>query len=600
MNQGNRGTPAFSGGNYQPQPSNRQNDVQRVFFSQTNYGRILQPLREQYERKMNKPELPDEIDKRLQKTVQHYMQEVYRLQGTQLPLQNLNQEVYRETSLNMDNWFGRQVQTPVQKAPAAAQAANPIFDNVSNRFEREQQMRAPAPAQPIMAPDFTYPSNEDDEEDPLEKYERIRKIREAEMKVTPASKTKETVKNDILSEPSAPPPTTAIPPQNQNNPPPPPLLAPRQQDYIIKQDDIVKYKENELNLYVYSGDRDWVKNRNENRYNFTINFNSANTNNSGASYSPSVKERIKNITRIELVKVIMSTESIDMSIRVAGGSTDSGRIINVLSYPYLMVRINEYTGNGIGTNANIDNTFGLIQYDQAWKADAAANNFGFVAMTPRYLKAQRVYLPTPLATLQKLSISIERPDGEPLTGMLDTLDLARIYLAGSTNTSTYSTIPDTESYIFIKTKTYFSRFSVIESDTIQIRGYDVGTSASVSAQTANDMNNFINRAEGHLVVGIGYTTDSTVPISVTDGSNTVGYANYIIIRSRFADPTTGSTARDYFGGSTAKESAVQSRLETLTDSSNCALLNRNRQVHMVLRVITREMDPTSNLRPDNS
>jgi hypothetical protein len=205
-----------------------------------------------------------------------------------------------------------------------------------------------------------------------------------------------------------------------------------------------------------------------------------------------------------------------------------------------------------------------------------------------------------LATLQKLSIRVERPDGEPLTTQLDTLDINNIYLASSTNTSLYSTNPDSTSYIFIKTSTYFSRFFVNEGDCIQIRGYDVGTDLNVIAQVANDFNAFINQAKGHIVVGTGNSASASAPFSVSDGTNSVGYGNYIIIRSRFMDPTTGSVSRSYFGNSSANEAFIKNRLETLAPSTKCALLNTNRQSHFVLRLITREMDSASNLRPDNS
>lgn len=592
-------------GSYQGRPA-QPPDNQRVFFSQTNYARILQPLREQYEKRLSRSELPEDVDKRLQKTLQHYMTEVYRLNGPTVSVNSLNQEVFRETTLNTDSWLQRQVSTPARQGKQPTQAAaDPIYESVGNRFEREQQSRAPAPAQPVGAIDFSLPQDVDeDNEDPLDKYERIRKLRDAEAKAVVVNQTQNSkLKNDILSEPSAPAPATSMPQNQTNNPLPPPLLAPRPQDYVIKQEDVVKYKENELNLYIYSGDRDWLNNRNENRYNFTVAFNPANNSNS-ATFSPSVKERFKNIVRIELVKVILSAESLNVSVRLSSGAADTSRVNNVLGYPYLMVRLNEYAGNSFGTNANIDNTFGLIQYDQTWKADTAAANFGYISMTPRYLKAQRIYAPAPLATLQKLTLSLERPDGESLTSQLDTLDISRIYLALSTNTSSYSTLPDTASYIFITTRTFFGRFFVNEGDTIQMRGYDVGSDANVSTQSQNDFNSFINRTEGHIVVGTAYaaaqTSGTTAPVAVTDGSNAVGYCNVIIVRSRFLDPTTGATTRDYFGGSATKEGLIKTRMESLGQSTLCALLNQNRQTHFTIRVITRELDNGSNIRPDNS
>lgn len=602
MSQAPRGYSAQANATY---PSAQ--DTSKAFFSQTNYGRLLQPLRETYERKLNKPELPEDVDKRLQKTLQHYMTEVSRVNGPQTPVNSLNQDAFRETALNMDAWLQKQVSVPARPTFTASLPQNALYESVGSRYEREQQARAPAPAQPVTSVDFSLPKGDDeDDEDPLDKYERIRKLRESESRaavpVVMPKQPKNAIENgNQFSEPSASPVTNTIAVSQPNNPPPPPVLAPRPQEYLIKQEDVVKYKENEYNLYIYSGDRDWLTNRNENRYNFTLNFNPASNSNS-ATFSPSVKERFRNIVRMELVKTIISAESLDVSVRVGNdlSGTDTTRILNVLSYPYLMIRISEWTGNGFGTSANIDNTFGLVQYDQTWKSDSAASNFGYISLTPRYLKAQRVYHPTPLATLQKLSIQVERPDGLPLTTQLDTLDISRVYLAASCNTSRYAAIPDNESYIFIKTKTYFSRFFVSEGDRIQLRGYDIGTDLNVYSQMANDFNGYMNNTTGHIVVGIGYTADTTLPISVIDGPNTVGYANYIIIRSRFADPTTGSTSRDYFGGSSLNEDLIQARLEANTPVATCALLNQNRQSHFVLRIITREMDPTSNLRPDNS
>jgi hypothetical protein len=553
---------------------------------------------------MNVDELPDDVDKRLQKSLQHYMKEVFRVNGSSTPVNTLNQEVYRETTLNFDGWLQKQVSTTAAKRPTFSNnIQDPLFENVGNRFEREQQSRAPAPIQPMTSVDFTLPKEEEDNEDPLDKYERLRKQRELESKQS--NNIVKARASDQYSEPSGPSATTLIPPVQQNNLPPPALLAPRPQEYIIKQEDVVKYKENEINLFIYSGDRDWLANRNENRYNFTINFNPA-SNSSSATYSPSIKERFKNIVRMELVKAILSSEPLEVSVKLtSGGQNDTSRVINLLSYPYVMIRISEWTSNGFGTNANIDNTFGLVQYDQTWKSDNSAPNFGYISMTPRYLKSQRVYAPTPLATIQKLSFQVERPDGNPLTLMLDTLDISNIYFASNVSAATrngsiYVTAPDNNSYIFIKTKTWFSRFFVNEGDRIQIRGYDVGTSTNLISAYQNDFNNFINSPDGHIIVGTAYSNSTSLPDALSDNYNSVGYSNYIVIRSRFNDPSTGSTSRSYFGGNETTEGHIGSQLETNPLSTNCALLNTNRQSHFVLRIITREMDGSSNLRPDNS
>jgi hypothetical protein len=54
----------------------------------------------------------------------------------------------------------------------------------------------------------------------------------------------------------------------------------------------------------------------------------------------------------------------------------------------------------------------------------------------------------------------------------------------------------------------------------------------------------LERPEGHLVVQIASQSAAT---TVVDGANNVGYANYIIIRSRMSDPLKGGTAPDTYG-----------------------------------------------------
>jgi hypothetical protein len=596
MNRGARPTPALAQTSKERKP-----DSTDAFFTKANYIRILQPLREMYERKLNKAELPEEIDLRLKKALWHYMSEVFRVNSGQMPINSLNQEAYRETARDIDSYLSKQVSVPVQRTTQNQyNQSGALFENVGSRFEREQQSRSVTQVPQSTPVDFIIRDDDDDVEDPIEKFERLRKQRENESRTSIIVKSKNTF-DTSYSEPSAASVNSNLPSVQQNQAEsPPPLLAPRPQDYIIKQEDIVKYKESEINIYINSADRDWLSNRSENRYNFTINFNILNEN--GNTFSPAIKERFKNITRMELVKAILSAESLEVSVLVGQTGVNTNRVQNILSYPYLMVRISEWTGNGFGTNTSIDNTFGLIQFDQTWKSDPHASNFGYISLTPRYLKAQRVYQPTPLATLQKLSIQIERPDGKPLTRDLDTLDINKIYFASSVLTSVYSTVPNNESYIFIRTSKYFSKFFVVEGDRIVFRGYSIDTDTQLTQMIATDFNDFINRPTGHLVCGVGWSTDTSIPVNITDGSNSVGYANYIIIRSRFMDPTTGSTDRNYFGGGADRtnEDLLKFSLDSNTPAPPCAIMNMNRQTHLVLRLITRDMDSTSNLRPDNS
>jgi len=598
MSQQRQAIPALSQGYQQRNP---QIDNSRIFYSQQNYARLLQPLREHYEKKLGKPELPENIDQKLQTRLQWYMDQVIKGNGVGTPVNSLNQDVYRETMLNMDAWFQKQTSlpNPTVHRNQILTKDNKMFESIGTRFEKEQQSRAPAPAQPILNTDFSLPNDDSDSEDPLDKYERLRKERENE--VVQIVKPKNV--SDQYSEPSAQPAVSMVSaqqqPQNQAQQVPP-LLGPRPQEYIIKQEDIVKYRENENNLFINSGDRNWLLNRNENRYKFTINFNPAANTNSTSTYSPSVQNRFKNITRMELVKTIVSGESLE----VAPNITNTGRISNLLTFPYVMVHIDEWSSNSYGTNFNIDNCFAMVHYDQVWRptqqsGTGVVDTAGYVSLTPRYLKAQRMYHPTPLGNLQRLTFSIQRPDGTPLSEQADTLDINNIYFdpSGSFSPGTPSVYATADrNWIYIKSKVYFSQFFATQGDRIIIQGYNLPSSTDVTQPMADALNGFINDPAGHLVVGTAYGDTNTV----TDGSNSVGYSNYIIIRSRFQDPTTGSVTRQYFGGTLSSEILVASAANNYSPSTPCALLNKNRQTHFVLRLITREMDSTSNIRPDNS
>jgi hypothetical protein len=209
------------------------------------------------------------------------------------------------------------------------------------------------------------------------------------------------------------------------------------QDIIKPQDDIVTYKENEHNLYVYSADRDWVNNTIENRYNFSVTFDPAN-NQSGFGYNTATNIKFKNITRIEFVKAIMSTEGFDI---LPTSSSTAGTPINTLntnifSFPYLQVRIPELNVNGYGTNDGINNAFASISYDAYWTSDSNAANRGYARMIPKFLKCQKVYYPTPLATLQKLTFQIQRPDGTPVSTTSDTLTVTAVLMPNNSATTT--------------------------------------------------------------------------------------------------------------------------------------------------------------------
>ncbi|NBU53782.1 MAG: hypothetical protein EBS33_05350, partial [Alphaproteobacteria bacterium] len=100
-------------------------------------------------------------------------------------------------------------------------------------------------------------------------------------------------------------------------------------------------------------------------------------------------------------------------------------------------------------------------------------------MIPKFLKCQKVYYPTPLATLTKMTIQLQRPNGNLVSDTLDTLDISGIFAStvftSYTSNSIYvnSAVRDSASnatYYIIRTKTYFNRFAFAKNDRIRIQG----------------------------------------------------------------------------------------------------------------------------------
>ena len=632
-------------------------NTQTHFFAEKNEMMLDRLLYSDFQRRIG-GDLSDKQKQRLEKTVKHYMTEVYAKSPTE-SVQYLNKEVL--TSVVPD------YMAYLRRNAGPANEEEVLRTDVNSRFGQLQTERQGVRPTPPSAPDFQM-SLENEGPTPLSRFEEIKRIRDTEaareaetaaaMAASGAAQSQDLViiprdnsmgrfidsdidfkngakaanERDQLSlimreaerqagrdaargqqesmnypDPrkiligdsmTLPPrtlgiatanPTTALPERILNR-------APLPQDIIKPQDDIVAYKEIEHNLFVYSADRDWVNNSTENRYNFSVNFDPAN-NKPGFTYNTATNIKFKNIVRVEFVKAIMPTESFDV---LATSATTAGTPVttlntNILSFPYLQVRIPELNVNGYGTNDGMNNSFAAISYDAYWTSDSNADNRGFARMIPKFLKCQKVFYPTPLATLQKLSFQIQRPDGTLVSTTTDTLDIAGIYMppTGAAGTTNYKgTGAATWEWLWISTNTYFSKFMVSQGDRIVFKNVALNATLTALGTNATSLVSFLTRAEGHLVSDLGIVTNPGT-VTFNDGSNTAGYANGIIIRNSFADPTTGATTVAPWV--TAIAASVNSNPTVTTGR----LMNMNHQIQIIMRVITREMDAAAKLRPDN-
>ncbi len=663
----------------------QENSVKTVFFSQRNYDTLQTVLVQDFQRR-NKAPLNDQQVTRLSKTLGHYLEQVYQTQGEQ-PIHQLNKEVLTACSKDFTKYLERKNVTKEGTVGAVKTVMDEsLFQETSTRFERLTQERNEVKALPPSVPDFRI-SLEEEGPSSAELFNLAKKQREAEalrseqaiqekVKSDPSmmqyvsadtsfraiqdrqNKESELALMNRMNRPREPGlsdmPLVVMPDRRElmlapvgsfdtmtQSPMPrelgqansnptivqPTMASPLKNDlpqnYVVREDKVVSYKEVENNLFIYSADRDWLRNNKENRYNFTVNFDPAN-NQQSFGPNPAVQEKFKNIVRIEFVKAIMPGEGLDVTIRHLSDSSGTGWDTtyqdNILNFPFVTVRVAELENNNYGTDNFLDRSFGVLQYDANWISDtsildASGNQLrssrGYIAMIPKFLKCEKVYHPTPLSTLQKMTIDIHRPNGELVSDTPDTFDVAAIMSSNWTGAGSFpysvpinglpsygSTATGGTNYFFINTSLFFSRFQVSVGDRIQLNGFTY-TDATLAANPGlADFVRWINRNEGHVVVATAYTGASAGPIAV--GYNNVGYANFLIIQARYQDPSTGSTALATFNGMGAGSGSniLYDNISTLQTPRR--LIDLNKQLSLVFRVITREMDALPQLRPDNN
>jgi hypothetical protein len=147
-------------------------------------------------------------------------------------------------------------------------------------------------------------------------------------------------------------------------------------------------------------------------------------------------------------------------------------------------------------------------------------------------------------------------------------------------------------WLWLNTSTWFNRFAVSQGDRIVIKNVGLNATLAANANAAAFIT-FLTRDEGHLVSDIGQVVDPGGGNQFTTGPNAVGYANSIILRNSFADPTTGSTSVSSW------VSAIGAAVNSNPSFTKGRLINMNHQIQIILRVITRDMDAAGKLRPDN-
>jgi len=215
-------------------------------------------------------------------------------------------------------------------------------------------------------------------------------------------------------------------------------------------------------ICINSGDRDWYNNTNEHRYSFvtlfnperdgwvrvpkldsqgrTVRINFDSTKNvyygdivyeerqfSGAK-GCGINRDFKNVVSFELVRVLMPIENIILPF-------DNRIFIDYKSLPYIVLNIEEIYSLYSGTNSNITDSFAKLLWDKDHTSEVTQESItfsrqykrGFSSMAPMSFEKKTFY-PSPLSTLQKLTISLETPYGYSIKNHPDVLEVEFVKL----------------------------------------------------------------------------------------------------------------------------------------------------------------------------
>ena len=219
-----------------------------------------------------------------------------------------------------------------------------------------------------------------------------------------------------------------------------------------------KYVNKENLIIINSADRNWYNQDHEHRYSFQVRFNPEPD---GMDRVPVIENNVvkrvdgmivyenknfkgyqgagiqtifKNIVSFEIIRVLMPVENFVLPF-------ENRFHIDYKSLPYIVLNIDEIEGLYGGTNSNTNKAFAQLLWDKDQTAEVVTDTGllangktyarqvkrGFSSMAPMSFEKKTFY-PTPLSSLDRLTISMETPYGTSIKNFSDTLDITTIKL----------------------------------------------------------------------------------------------------------------------------------------------------------------------------
>lgn len=245
------------------------------------------------------------------------------------------------------------------------------------------------------------------------------------------------------------------------------------------------YKTKEIDKYlsINSADRNW--DLEPMRYRYSV--NSLGDNND-------LQRRYRNIECISVGKVVIPEEIIERATVTNQNLKTFFNYDFSFAYPYLILKIDEFDNVYDGTNDNVRKAFSKLIYHRSYKAP---NGRGYIILKPMQ-KEKKHFYPTPLSSIGKLSITLQKPNGDVLNTSADSYKLFKVEYE-QFNTQ----------YLKIVTDVYFDKNEFFVGDEVILQGHNmVALNGNMSEIAVKKFNEFINRPEGHEVKQVGGANDS--------------------------------------------------------------------------------------------
>lgn len=257
---------------------------------------------------------------------------------------------------------------------------------------------------------------------------------------------------------------------------------------------------NEIQKYlVFNGfDRNWQTN--PKRYSFSVDL-------------ADLSFKYKNFSFIKFTHLIIPNEIIESRTLI-----NQPKFVyhhdHKLAYPYLLLKVNEFTDVCDGLNKQVQSSFAQFIYNDSYRCP---NGRGYVILNP----AQNETKLFGFDNLQRLTFSIQKPNGTLFNNTIDDYNVVKV------DYQCYNTL-----YLQVTLDKFFDKNDFFIGDTVNISQYTIYkpptcTNTDLSPSDFNKVMSFVNRQEGHEIVQLG------------DANQNGFYKSFYILAPGFLDQSIG-------------------------------------------------------------